>query len=133
MTSASHQHFVEIIAQLEQHYAKTDHQLNSLRESVRTTDWNESLAMNVIEQLGELRAFGEQVNVAFAALDTNDQQSAQVQGGIKKVADQIQSLLGIIGELENSAKHSRDQLLPEINASVRAFQMHKAYSAQAIS
>ncbi len=124
--------FLATMQDLNQQYLVSRNQLNELKIKAKNSDWNESVASEIIEQLAALHERGRQANQEFTALDEETKRSEKTQSALATVTEQIKSLLAIIDELENSAKQSRNQLLPQINASIRSFQMHRAYSAEAL-
>ncbi|MEZ6095629.1 MAG: hypothetical protein R3C03_15610 [Pirellulaceae bacterium] len=127
------QQFLTTIDEMLGKYTLARGQLEALHVNVKTSDWDEAIAMSIIEQLAELQRQGQAANQIFAQLPESLRKSSEIQGKLGSITSDMKSLLETINQLENTAKKSRDQRLPQINASVRAFQMQKAYSAQAIN
>lgn len=107
-------------------------QVERLSQSVVQDGWNPDRAAEILGALEEISQKRMGIDEVFRALPSEIQKSAKVQGRIQEATQIVKKLLVAIDKLENSARAERDSLRPQINASVRMFQMNQAYQAQAI-
>jgi replication initiation and membrane attachment protein DnaB len=77
------------------------------------------------EELIKIERDGQPVNEAYR--NSRPSASAEVRRLTDQIATLIQSVIEKVGKLEDSARDSYRQLIPEIDQSVRGTQMKQAY------
>lgn len=119
-----------------QHSLKQYHLLHQLadrmlNENLPPEQWQESA--DRMKQISEQLELAEQNNRTLISEygDSQPESTTAVSALKEQLATQMQNFLMKIMRLEQQAQRSRDALLPQIHASLRAVQMKNAYGKYA--
>lgn len=120
-----------MVAAISEQYRAIDRELDELLAS-GNQDWNDSRTERMLEQLRALTELGTQAGeLANQRVQTGGSETATRAASPPELEDiekLFREMLKKISRLEQTAQAARDQLLPQVNASVRAMQMRRAYS-----
>lgn len=127
-----------VLKELQDRYLLVDQKLEQL-VTMSQNDWNEELTGEILEQVNEIQQLSKQASALARVRETVTAVGDSFHGSakatptaiserIKTIETMFRDMLGKIALMERTVQEARDQLLPQVNAGVRALQVRRAYS-----